>query len=131
MKHDSHRQYLNGARKVSLCSKMSKKLPTFKDYLIKSDFYVKKKNKRTVSNSRTGWEIYRKLINAQCLISKHRTDFFWKINKRTCAFIRQARVSLVLEACLPNLANYFSEYVPKIKLCINSIISYLLKKILN
>ena len=92
LKHDSHRQYLNGIRKVSLCSKMSKKLPTFKDYLIRSDFYVKKKNKRTVSNSRTGWEIYRKLINAQCLISKHRTDFFWKINKRTCAFIRQARV---------------------------------------
>ena len=56
------------------------------------DRFLCEKNKRTVSNSRTGWEIYRKLINAQCLISKHRTDFFWKINKRTCAFIRQARV---------------------------------------
>ena len=58
LKHDSHRQYLNGARKVSLCSKMSKKLPTFKDYLIKSDFYVKKK------------------INAQCLIVAQGGKFF-------------------------------------------------------
>ena len=41
---------------------------------------------------RTGWEIFLKLINAQCLISSHRTYFFLKKNKRTCATIRQARV---------------------------------------
>ena len=41
---------------------------------------------------RTGWEIFLKLINAQCLISSHRTDFFLKKNKHTCATIRQVRV---------------------------------------
>ena len=44
----------------------------------------------------TGWEIFLKLINAQCLISFHRTDFFLKQSKRTCATIRQVRVHYIL-----------------------------------
>ena len=53
---------------------------------------INKTNMTYKVKKRTGWEIFLKLINAQCLISSHRTDFFLKINKRTCAAIRQARV---------------------------------------
>ena len=51
-----------------------------------------KNNKRTVSNNRTGWNIFQKLISAQYLIRSHRPDFFLKINKQTCVFIRYSKV---------------------------------------
>ena len=54
---------------------------------------INKTNMTYKVKKRTGWEIFLKLINAQCLISSHRTDFFLKKNKRTCATIRQVRVS--------------------------------------
>ena len=53
---------------------------------------INKTNMTYKVKKRTGWEIFLKLINAQCLISSHRTDFFLKKNKRTCATIRQVRV---------------------------------------
>ena len=53
---------------------------------------INKTNMTYKVKKRTGWEIFLKLKNAQFLISSHRTDFFLKINKRTCAAIRQARV---------------------------------------
>ena len=53
---------------------------------------INKTNMAYKVKKRTGWEIFLKLINAQCLISSHRTDFFLKKNKRTCATIRQVRV---------------------------------------
>ena len=53
---------------------------------------INKTNMAYKVKKRTGWEIFLKLINAQCPISSHRTDFFLKINIRTCAAIRQARV---------------------------------------
>ena len=53
---------------------------------------INKTNMAYKVKKRTGWEIFLKLINTQCLISSHRTDFFLKKNKRTCATIRQARV---------------------------------------
>ena len=54
---------------------------------------INKTNMTYKVKKRTGWEIFLKLINAQCLISSHRTDFFLKKNKRTCATIRQVRVN--------------------------------------
>ena len=56
---------------------------------------INKTNMTYKVKKRTGWEIFLKLINAQCLISSHRTDFFLKKNKRTCATIRQVRVSQI------------------------------------
>ena len=53
---------------------------------------INKTNMTYKVKKRTGWEIFLKLINAQCLISSHRTDFFLKKNKCTCATIRQVRV---------------------------------------
>ena len=55
---------------------------------------INKTNMTYKVKKRTGWEIFLKLINAQCLISSHRTDFFLKKNKRTCATIRQVRVPI-------------------------------------
>ena len=57
---------------------------------------INKTNMTYKVKKRTGWEIFLKLINAQCLISSHRTDFFLKKNKRTCATIRQVRVPCFL-----------------------------------
>ena len=54
---------------------------------------VNKTNMTYKVKKRTGCEIFLKLISAQCLISLHRTDFFLKMNKRTCAAIRQAIVN--------------------------------------
>ena len=52
---------------------------------------INKANMTYKVKKRTGWEIFLKLINAQVLISSHRTDFYLKkINAR--ATIRQARV---------------------------------------
>ena len=55
-------------------------------------YFLSEKNKRTGFNKRTGLKICQKLINEQDLIRGDRTEFFQKINKRTCSSIKYSRV---------------------------------------
>ena len=46
-------------------------------------------------NKRVGQNFFQNLINGQALKTAGRLEFFLKINKRTCPFIREVRVGSV------------------------------------
>ena len=60
---------------------------------------TRKKEEKLISgqafNKWVGWNFFQNLINGQALITVGRLEFFLKINKRTCPFIREVKVGEV------------------------------------